>query len=204
MNDMTQDFDGPIVEAVKGVGDVMFARMTMADWSTWANQLKQKRIQQLQGEISKTVGLNALAKIEANARAQAVNVLLIEVLDQQYTPDGIAKILQDSYVRAGGEAAKWPGIANRIGPQRQQQLASDICSEPKPTTVELREALREIIRKAKKQEPMGINTMSDDELIACAREFTPDVTEEGSGPLASLSGGGGSSMSEASTERLAG
>lgn len=185
MSDMTQDFDGLVIEPIKGYGDISFKRADMAYWSGWATALKNKRLLQLKAEIEKNAaGIQPLAKAQALASAQNASVQIFELLDQQYAPDGIAKILKDAYVNAGGDAAKWPEIVKRIGPGRQQRLASEICSEPKPTAVELRESLREMLRKANRS-AQGIDKMSDEELIAAAREFQPPPDKEGSdNPLA--------------------
>lgn len=183
--DITQEFDGPVIEPVKGFGDVKFARADMDYWAAWAAALKLKRLQQLRGEIDKMMGLNPLAKAEAMARAQNANVQLFEVLDLQYTPEGIKKLLADGYQRGGGDVAKWPDIAKRIAPSRQQAIASDICSEPKPTVDELRDSLRDLLRKAGKN-AAGVEGMGDEELIRAVKEFTPaepSAEKAGESPL---------------------
>jgi hypothetical protein len=181
--DFTAEFDAPLTEAVKGVGDVLFSRATMEYWATWATTLKQKRLNEYKLELDRNGALNAAAKVELLSRAKVVPIQLFEVMDQQYTPDGIQKILLDGYTRAGGKASDWPNIAKRIGPRRQQQLATEICSEPVPTSAELRQALRDLLRKAQKAVPPTIETMSDDDLIAAARQFQPEPDKGGDGPL---------------------
>lgn len=170
--DFADAFDAPVIEPVKGIGDVLFSRADMEYWAQWAAALKAKRAKQHKDDLDKMPSISPLAKAQSISQLQDIQIF--EVLNQQYTPEGIKKILNDAYLRAGGDGEKWPQVAKRIPPMRQQQLAAEICSEPIPTTVELRESLRELLRKAKKPLLPGIESMTDEELIAAANEFQPE------------------------------
>jgi hypothetical protein len=176
-SDLTQDFDGPVIEPIRGIGDVKFKRADWAFWSGWATALKAKRVTDKLAEIEKAP-LNTQAKIEARTAAKNLAVYLDEVFSLRHTSEGADKIMRDAYMGGGGEKDKWDDINRRIGPARRLMLIEEICSEPRPTVDELRSALRELAKKAHKQPPPGLDNMNDEELIAVAREYQPEKEKD--------------------------
>lgn len=174
-SDITQNFDGFVIEAIKGIGDVKFARADMDYWAKWAEAVKKQRVDDTLLRINQTA-LSPLQKIDAVGRAKREEVDLFAVMDLAYTPKGILRMLDEGLARAGTtDEAERKKIIGKIPPRRQAELAQEICSEPRPTVQQLRESLRAII--AKNGQFQNVNAMTDEEIIAAAAAYSPPKAE---------------------------
>lgn len=181
------NFDAPIVEPVRLKGpdgkvepfDALFARVDMDYLETWANNLRQKRRLENMAELNKKLGLNPLAYAQAQAKIYAIDVQIFEVMDMQFFPAGIKKILDDALMRGGmTDANQRRRVIKAIWPQRQQQLASEIMSEPKATVEQLRDSVKRLAGSLGRPAAEVAN-WTDAQLIEFASTYTPPQAAQG-------------------------
>jgi hypothetical protein len=180
--DLSEAFDGPIIEPVTYrdpetklpvSSDVTFARADMDYLADWCRQIKNKREVEGTALVNTTPGLPVPERIAELRRVKAEIVTIYQVLALQNTPAGMEKIVDDSLIRGGVSDAKlrkaiWKGLG--IG--QTVALVENILSEPKPTILQFREAIRKrAIQNG--YAPAVVNAMSDEQLIELAREKDP-------------------------------
>lgn len=187
---LADNFDAPIIEPVTlrnaegGIErlDVSFIRADMDYWQQWAEQLAAKRRTERENKLGKQLGLDAVARARVQGEILKLDVQIFEVLDQQYYPAGIKKILDDALARGGmSDGAQRKRILKAIPPSRQQLLASEVCSEPRATVEQLREGIRQLAFKL----GIGIaavNAMNDEQLINFAGSYQPPAPPESGQP----------------------
>ena len=189
---VADNFDAPVVEAVRwpnddgtpGTRDVSFARVDMDYLAAWAGNLRTKRRNENMTELNKKLGLQPVLYAQAQAAIYRLDVQIFEVMDQQYTPDGIKKILDDALLRAGmSNAAERALVRKRIGPMRQQQLAGELMSEPRATIEQLRDSVKKLAAKLGRL-PGEVMNWTDAQLIEFASQYTPPPP-----PTSTLPGG---------------
>jgi hypothetical protein len=184
----TDQFDGPVIEPVRywkpgekptaerprpEPRDVHFARFDMDYWQSWALAIQTQRKAAALARLAKNPPVDATARSRAEADIDRRRVQIFEVFDEQLYPDGIKKILNDSLERAGvTDAKERDAIRRAIKPYRQQQLAAEICSEPRASIEQLREAARALALKLGKT-PLEINQWGDEQLIEFMHNFAP-------------------------------
>lgn len=155
-SDIDTAFDAPWIEPVPGFGDVKFARADCDYWAAWAEQIKKQRIAASKVKLATIPMIDPMRRADYELKIEDQKVYLGEVLDLQGTPAGLKKILIDSMVAAGIKPDEAEKIRKRIGPGRQSQIATIICSEPVPTIEEYRESVRKLCAK---------RTMSADQIM---------------------------------------
>lgn len=204
--DITAEFDAPIIEPVAGLDpndpkrmtDVRFARADMDYLTGWAARLKEKRLAEGKRIINAMPGLSVDQKITALRKLEAETVSIFTVMDLRMTGEGIRKFLDDAMVRAGqSDPNVHAKVRQRIGVGRQYAIVEELLSEPRPTIQQFRDA----VRKRCMGEGMSreeVEAMPDEQLIELAasaeKKPAPTVTvggDEGTGdenPLARASG----------------
>jgi hypothetical protein len=205
--DITTEFDAPIIEPIAGIDpadpkrmtDVRFARADMDYLTSWAAKLKEKRLTEGKKIINTMPGIGVQDRILALRKLEAESVSIFTVMDLRMTGEGIAKFLDDAMERAGhSDPALRLKVRKRIGVGRQYAIVEELLSEPRPTIQQFRDAVRKkCLAEGMAQEV--IDAMADEQLIEIAaqpQQKAPTVSlpgaEGGAGddadPLAVASG----------------
>lgn len=184
---LADNFDAPVVEVIRyrlpdpanpgqtivASREVTLVRPDMDYWTTWAAALREKRRVEALAEINKQLGLNPLARAQGVAEVLKRDVQIFEVLDMQYIPAGIAKIIDDAIQRGGiTDLAERKRIRAAIPPIRQQMLAGELCSEPRATVEQLRDSIKRLALTLG-QLPGDVSNWDDARLIEFSARYTP-------------------------------
>ena len=189
MSEITDAFDAPWIEPVQGFDDVKFARADLDYWGLWCDQVKKKRIADDLAKFRAVPVVDPIRRMEVERKIEDQKVYLGEVIDLQHTSDGLKKILVDSIVRGGRTKEQAEAIRKRIGPGRQMQLASIVCSEPMPTIEEYRQAVRAMCKKRAMSQDQ-IARLTDADLIRLAHEMPVQLPEKSEGESENFPEGG--------------
>lgn len=180
MSDVDTAFDAPWIEPVDGFGDVSFAR---ADCDYWAWRAAKEKDRRKAADLAKlatlpNLMLDPLARLAHERRIDDQKVFLGEVIDDSRdTAEGLKQLLLDAIVRGGRSKEEAERIRKRIGTGRQMQLATIICSEPRPTIEQYREAVRKACLE-RGMHPDAVARLTDVDLIRLAAEVSPPRKED--------------------------
>jgi hypothetical protein len=116
------------------VGDdvVEFPRLDLDDLMRWANSAKQTRI------VEATQRVNADGNLSPFERQRLIQIVADDGLQlgllmaKSFEPAGIRKVLVMSLAKAGKDNGAALAVLKRIHFKRQQQVAQEVLSPPKP------------------------------------------------------------------------